>query len=403
MATTKTKALVVADDAGYVDWLRTAIGDSVELIYVDAAREADLGRRAEAEPRIDLLFCEFGGGSASQRAAFIEQYIERHWQTPVVGLGGLDDPDAMLIAMRAGARDFFVRGRDEATLSTQLARLLRRSLAGQGAGSGAPTKVGKLFTVISGHPHESIAFFAEHLALAIAEGVGKDERVLLIDLATPSGAAAIFLNLNQTYTVLDAINDAHRCDQTLIDTAFTRHSSGLYVLSLPEDLLGRTPIDVEQLLALVQVVRSFFAYTVVAMDGHLPITALAGTIGPSDRTLLLSDQSILKSRHNKYLLRSLRLEGCSLDRVALVVDNYRRKLGLEPRNLAELFELPLVASLETESYNRIVSMNSGEPLYTLARKDPYCAGVRKLVQTLLSGGELKAAAEPQGFLDRFLS
>ena len=67
--------------------------------------------------------------------------------------------------------------------------------------------------------------------------------MLLVDLATPSGAAAIFLNLNPTYNVLDAINDAHRCDQTLIDTAFPKHSSGVYVLSLPEDLLGRISFD----------------------------------------------------------------------------------------------------------------------------------------------------------------
>jgi pilus assembly protein CpaE len=397
----KTKALIVADDPAYADWLRGAVGDSVELSYLDPARELDLSRRVEAEPRIDVLFCEFGSDNATLRAEFIEQYMERHWQVPVVGLGSLSDPDAMLIAMRAGARDFFVRGRDDLTLATQITRLLRRSSASQPPVSAAPAKSGKLFTVVSGHPHESIAFFAEHLALAITESIGKTERTLLIDLASPSGAAAIFLNLNQTYTVLDAINDAHRCDQTLIDTAFTRHSSGLYVLSLPEDLLGRAQIDIEQLLTLIQVVRAFFAYTVVAMDGHLPIGVLAGTIGPSDRSLLLSDQSILKSRHNKYLLRALRAEDCPLDKMALVVDNYRRRLGLEPRNLAELFELPLLASLQTESYNRLVSMNSGEPLYTLSRKDPYCAGVRQLAQTLITG-ELKASPEPQGFLDRFL-
>jgi pilus assembly protein CpaE len=201
--------------------------------------------------------------------------------------------------------------------------------------------------------------------------------------------------------VLDAINDAHRCDQTLIDTAFTKHSSGLYVLSLPEDLLGRASFDGEQLLKLLSVLRNLFTYTVVAMDGHAPLLALAGVVEMADRSLLLSDQSILKSRHNKYLLRALRQQDASLERMALVVDNYRRRLGLEPRNLAELFELPLVSTLLTESNNRLVSMNSGEPLYTLARKDPYCAGMRELAKTLMSG-ELKATSSPQSLLDRFL-
>lgn len=399
----KTRALVIADDPVFETWLQDAEGIDLETVRLSPAEVPELLSRVDALGRFEILFCEFRRENAAGRAAFVEQYHERHWQVPVVGLGSDDDADCVLAAMRSGARDFLVLHRDDATRGTQIGRLLKRSAASAGAAAAAPLlKSGQIYLTVSGHPHESIAFFAEHLALAIVERLPPGERALLVDLATPSGAAAIFLNLNQTYSVLDAINDARRCDQTLIDTAFTRHASGLYVLSLPEDLLGRISFDGEQFLRLLQVLRSLFSYTIVAMDGHAPLPALAGVVEMADRSLLLSDQSILKSRHNKYLLRALRQQDATLDRMALVVDNYRRRLGLEPRNLAELFELPLVSTLQTESYNRIVSMNSGEPLYTLARKDPYCAGMRKLAETLMSG-ELKAATVPQGFLDRFLS
>lgn len=398
----KAKALVIADDPVFEIWLQDAPGADLDTVVIAVGEPADLLLRAEAEGRFDIVFCEFRRDNAASRAAFVEQFHEKHWQVPIVGLGAEDEPDSMLAAMRAGARDFLVLHRDDASRGAQIGRLLKRSAASTAAAPQPLLKSGQIFLTVSGHPHESIAFFAEHLALAIVERLPAGERALLVDLATPSGAAAIFLNLNQTYSVLDAINDARRCDQTLIDTAFTRHSSGLYVLSLPEDLLGRVGFDGEQFLRLLQVLRGLFSYTVVAMDGHAPLAAVAGVVEMADRSLLLSDQSILKSRHNKYLLRALRQQDATLDRMALVVDNYRRRLGLEPRNLAELFELPLVSTLQTESYNRIVSMNSGEPLYTLARKDPYCAGMRKLAETLMSG-ELKATTAPQGFLDRFLS
>jgi len=133
----------------------------------------------------------------------------------------------------------------------------------------------------------------------------------------------------------------------------------------------------------------------------LPLSALVSVANESERLLLLSDQSILRSRHNKHLLRALRLEGCALDRAGLVVDDYRRRLGLEPKNLAELFELPLFATLQSDLSNRSVSMNSGEPLYTLARKDSYALGVKKLATSLLSGQPI--VASPQSFLDRLRS
>lgn len=394
----KTKVLVVADDLEFASWLQDAEDANLDVIVIRGLVPTELLASVEAQGRYGLLFCEFTPANAMMRASFVEQFLERHWQVPVVGLGASEDAECMLAAMRAGARDYFVRGRDDAKLGPQIGRLLKRTAT---ASAAVPTKAGQIFLTLSGHPHESIAFFAEHLALALIERITPAEKVLLVDLATPSGAAAIFLNLNPTYNVLDAVNDAHRCDQTLIDTAFPKHASGLYVLSLPEDLLGRASFDADQLLKLMQVLRGLFTYIVVAVDGHAPITALSGLVSMADRSLLLSDQSILKSRHNKYLLRALRAQDCSLDRTALVVDNYRRRLGLEPRNLAELFELPLLSSLQTESFNRLLSMNSGEPLYTLAKKDPYCAGMQELAGLLLSG-DMKAVAAPQGFLDRLL-
>jgi pilus assembly protein CpaE len=393
----KTQAVVVANDPVYQGWLQNAAGASMDVSLLPVSGGQDPLQQIEARGRVDLVFCEFDSHNVAQRVAFIERFLERHWQIPVVGLGADDNPQWVLAAMRAGARDFFVLRRDDATLGLQISRLLRRG----SAVATAPTvpKSGKLFGVLSAHPSETIAFLAEHLALGILEAQGQNERVLLLDVATPSGAAAIFLNLNATYSALDAINDAYRCDQTLVDTAFPRYGNGLYVLSLPEDLLGPPSIDSGDLLRLLQVLRGLFGYIVVALDGHLPLAALAGVANDADRLLLLSDQSILRSRHNKHLLRALRLEGCALDRAGLVVDDYRRRLGLEPKNLAELFELPLFATLQCELSNRAVSMNSGEPLYTLARKDPYSLGVKKLAAALMSGQALAAAA-PQGFFER---
>lgn len=394
----KTQAVVVSNDPVYQSWLQNAAGSSLDVALLSTAAGQDPLAQIEAFGRVDLVFCEFDSQNIAQRVAFVEHFLERHWQVPVVGVGADDNPQWVLAAMRAGARDFFVLRRDDATLGLQISRLLRRSSASTAAAPAGP-RAGKLFGVLSAHPSESIAFLAEHLALGIMEEQGPNERVLLLDLATPAGAASIFLNLNSTYSALDAINDAYRCDQTLVDTAFPRYANGLYVLSLPEDLLGAPSVESADLLRLLQVLRTLFSCVVMTLDGHLPLAALAGVANDADRLLLLSDQSILRSRHNKHLLRALRLEGCALERAGLVVDDYRRRLGLEPKNLAELFELPLFAALQCELSNRAVSMNSGEPLYTLARKDPYSLGVRKLAAALVAGQAIAATA-PQGFLER---
>lgn len=395
----KTQALLVADDPVYRRWLQDAAGETLD-VHASSAREAsallaaiDSGARA-GQP--DLVFCEFDERNLAQRAALVERLLERYPQLPVVGLGASDNADLVLAAMRAGARDFFVLRRDDATLPVQIGRLLRRS-AGSAAAAAPAVRPGRIYGVASADPHESIAFVAEHLALALLDAA-PGKRVLLLDLATPAGAAAVFLNLTQGYGVLNALSDAHRCDETLVDTAFTRHASGLYVLSLPEDLPGRPHIDKAELLRLLKVLSGLFAHIVVTLDGHLPLTTLAGFAEAADRLLLLSDQSILKSRHNKYWLRALRQEGCALDRAGVVVDNYRRGLGLEPQNLATLVDLPLLGVLPGYSVAHVASMNAGEPL---SHKDSFWLAIQPLA-AMLAAGQALARPVQGGLIKRLL-
>ncbi|MGH8504952.1 MAG: AAA family ATPase [Stenotrophobium sp.] len=397
----KTQAIIVANDPAYLNWLQSAAAD-VEFTQVRPMAAEDLAGHVRSLPQADIVFFEFAADGVAQRVQLVEHFLDRLPDLPVAGIGADNNPDVVLAAMRAGARDFFVLRRDDANVAALLGKLLRRTTQAAAAGA-AGQKQGKLFAVMSGNPTATIAYTAEHVALACVEHLkhGAD-RVLLLDVAGPAGAAAIFLNLNQTYGVLDAIHDAYRCDQTLVDTAFPKHASGLYVLSLPEDMIGTPQIDTDELLKLLQVLRGLFRIIVVSFDGHLPLPGMTGIIAQADRTLLLTDQSIIKSRHNKYLLRALRLEECPLDRTALLVNGYHRRQGLEPQNLAEILDLPLFGTLSGERMNHIQAMNSGEPMFTVAPRDPYCSEVRALAAALVSDKNQTEPAQ-QGLLSRLLS
>lgn len=390
----KTQALVVADDPVYVSWLQAAAGNAADFSILRPLDAEDLVARVQASGRVDLVFFQFDAANAPSRATWMERLLERLPELPVAGLGEEGHPEVVVAAMRAGARDFFVVRRDDAQVAALIGKLLRRSTGAAARGG----KQGALYALLSADADASGAFTAAHLGLASLEALSGGERVVVVDLSLPAGAAAIFLNIAQTYSVLDAVNDQFRCDQTLVETAFSRHASGLYVLSLPEELTARPPLEGEDLLKLLQVFRGLFAATFVTLDGGLPLRLLTGAVGAADRTLLLSDQSILRSRHSKYLLRALRLEDAALDRTQLVVDNYRRRHGLEPEALAELLELPLLAALSGDDATRLQAMNTGEPLFTVAPKDPWCRDVRRLAQALNTGRPL--GREAPGLLEK---
>jgi pilus assembly protein CpaE len=398
----KFQALVVAQDPVYLNWLQNAV-EGVQFSQLRPIDSEDLLERVEAAGRIDLVLFEFDAVEMESRAAMMERLLERQPEMPVAAIGAEPHPDVVLAAMRAGARDFLVLRRDDGSLSSAIGRLVRRGLPAAPASRSSPQC--RLFTLLSGHPYEGIAFTATHLALALVEGIRRQgERVLLLDTATPAGASAVFLNLAPGYSVLDALNDVYRCDQTLVDTAFTRHGSGLYVLSLPEDLLGRPALEVDDFLQLLKVLRTLFDVIVCAVDGHAPLKMLSQVASQSSRLLWLTDQSILRSRLSKYLLRALRLQETPVGKSAgLLVDAYQRRLGLEPSHLAELLDLPLIGTLTGDPLARVQAMNAGESLLKTQPRDGFSVAIRALAETLMTDAPAMPAPAAGSLLQRWLS
>jgi pilus assembly protein CpaE len=388
----KTPAVVVAS-APYQDWLRACAGDWLEFTVLSAAEAGQPAALAGAA----LVLVELQGPDVHEQARLIERLGERQPDLPVIALGNGQQPEVTLAAMRAGARDFLVPGRDDATAVGQMERVLRR-------GAHRSNARGQLVAVVSGHPQTGTAFLAEHLALAAIELLARKEPVLLLDLALPAGAMQVFLNIHQEYSALNAIQDAYRCDQTLVDTAFGRHGSGLYVLSLPEAHAGALTVDAEDLSALLDVLRGLFGLTVVTADATLGLPVLKAVIERAGYSLLLGDQTILNSRYNQALLRNLRQVDCPLEHCGLVVERMHRKLGLEPEKLANLLQLPLKGALDGDGLTRVQAMNAGEPLFSFAPRDEYAQGARRLAQQLLDRRAPVTQAEGRrGFLDRLLS
>ncbi len=398
----KNSFLLLSNDPSLSQWLRQCTGNSAEVLSSENFTADALLTELQTR-RPTMLFCEVEDYNLPERQALIEAVSERLPELPVVGLGRADPADVVLAIMRSGARDFFVIGRDDTKLGAQVNKTLRRVGAAAGSAVASNGGQGKLYLVMAAQPTESLAFLASHLALAFHAGSKAGARSLLVDAALPAGASAVMLNLTPNYTLPDAIADVSRCDATLIDTAFTKHAKGMHLLSMPEDELARPTLPEHEFVRLLQIFRSLFAVTVVCCDGSAGAGFLRALIHEADRSLLVTDQSILRSRQCKVLLRNLRLEDCNLSRTSLVVDNYRRRLGLEPANLADLLELPLGASLSADAVAKIQSMNSGESMFDTAPKDPYCDAVRRLAAALGNSQEQVTLVESGGLLSRWFS
>ncbi|GAB3674772.1 AAA family ATPase [Salinisphaera aquimarina] len=377
------QALLLADGSEALDWLKSRLGEGVVILPADATTTAACVAEVEATPDLALVFVEFDADSAPMRAQTVEALVEAYPSMPVVALGREDAGDMVLAAMRAGARDFFVSGRDDDRIGTLLQRVLapRNQPRPRQDSEGAS---GHIVTVFSSAQSPLLAFLGGHISFVLASRGTRAQRILLLDLTLPGGNAVIMFDGAQDYTAVDILEDVERCDEALVDSAFQKLQQGVYLLALPESFNG-SQFDSEspQLGRLLEIFRRIFDHVVICADRGLHLSNLATLVGSSDHALLMSDQSVLRSRQNKVMLQQLREMDTPLARTKLVIVNYRSDIGMEAQQLADLLDLPLAATIGGRSTARMKAMNAGESMFEYAPSDGFTKGVQALASQVL--------------------
>lgn len=391
----RSRTLIAATDQdAHLDWLNRVVGADCEIIGSDPDSTDRLFQIIEATGA-GMVFVSLSSKDVLRRAGLIEHLLERHPRLAIVAVSDEADQRLLLSAMRAGAKDFIEVGLDEAEARDVVERLLERST------SGASTHDSALSCVFSARPDDDGTFFAMHLATALRSHVAG--RVLLCDIGQCLGDAALFLGMFPSYTFIDALHSVRRFDETLIETAFSRHESGLYLLALPDDPDEREAVAANDVGMLLGILRGFFDHIVLNIGAHDDFEVVRTVVSRADNTVVLLEPTVPSCRSNRATIDRLREQGVVLRNAGLVVDRCLRRNPTSPEEIAAGLGLPLWATLPTSEASRLRVKNNGASLYALNARDAYLVPVDRLAGQLASGeaiADLKKVKNGGGLFGR---
>src|ERR1700734_4564479 len=185
-----------------------------------AASDPIMRRVEAAHP--DVLLVDIPSDSPTQAMRAIELLHQELPDSAVFAIGSLNQPQVIVNAMRAGAREFI----DRPTTTTDLLEaFVRLSTAQRRVQKEGPR--GKVFSVVNAKGGSGATTVAVNLALALQSSHGQ---TALVDLA-PLGHAALHLNVKPLFSVADATRNLHRMDASLLESFMTRHGGGLQLLA----------------------------------------------------------------------------------------------------------------------------------------------------------------------------
>jgi pilus assembly protein CpaE len=233
----------------------------------------------------------------------------------IFAVGEMNQPTNIVSAMRAGAREFL----DYASSREALVEAFTRFSATLSRAQRSASKA-RVLTFLNAKGGAGATTTAVNTAVALQEAHG---RVVLVDFA-PIGHAALQLNLRPQFTIIDALQNLHRMDGSLLDGLMTPYRNGLHLLAGAQQPHNAVP-TASELARLFDLLVNQYHFVVLDCSGRMDGTMQM--ICDLSNAVLLVTQADVVSLWSAGRIYAFLQEGAGRDRLRIVLNRYKKIPG----------------------------------------------------------------------------
>ncbi|MGO4156512.1 AAA family ATPase [Cupriavidus sp. YAF13] len=368
-------------------WLANALGNLGRLVVEAGPQDAFVEQIATVNP--GMVFLHFSREQALASSRLAEHVTKLYPGLPLVAVGNAGEPDIMLAALRAGAKDFI----DMTAPPAGAIEIVRRLLAVRVQAE--PARRGKVVAVLGARVGVGATTLATNLAATVRKR--SHGEVLLMDLGLPSRDGSLYMNISPGFHFVEGVRNLRRFDQVFVQTALARHGNGVAVLPLPATLAEMRDISFMEALGLLNRLRAFFDLQVVDLGGFSNVDFMAHLVKAADMVVLVVDQSVGAIVSAAELLQELKKREVEREDLHLLVSRFEARLGVDAQQIAQRLEAPSVGTLPDRREALVLALNRGVVLADDSPADPYVRAIGQLVDRL---GYRAGTASEAGLLGR---
>jgi pilus assembly protein CpaE len=267
------------------------------------------------DQRAEVILVDIDPRNPNRAVRAIEMIHAAAPDVTIFAVGEMTHPATIVSAMRAGAREFVDRAASHEALIEAFTRFTASLSRAQRSSSKA-----RVFTFVNAKGGAGATTTAVNTAVALQETHG---RVVLVDFA-PIGHTGLQLNLRPQFTIVDALQNLHRMDVSLLDGLMTPYRNGLQLLAGAQQPHAAVP-TASELARLFDLLVSQFQFVVVDCSGRIDGTMQM--ICDLSNAVLLVAQTDVVSLWSASRVHDFLQEGASRDRLRLVLNRYKRIPG----------------------------------------------------------------------------
>ena len=379
--TSALRTIIVGGDAESTPHLTGLLAATSAVLVVGEFKRLSQAIHDGPPRRPDLVIVELAAEDAPWQEAppakVVEALTRAFPDAAVFATGPSVSADFVIHAIRAGAVEFLRRPVQREDLSAALEKLLRLRRVSE-----PPARTGRVTSVFSTKGGLGVTTLATNLAVCLAER--SPGSTILIDLDTRQSDIVTFLNLRQTYSVLDALENLERLDESLLHGLLVKHASGLLVLPGPSRI-ERSEVRAERVQAALEIIRSHFAHVVLDLRHDFDPGTIAA-LEASDTILYLTSLTVSALRSGSAGLAALGHLGVNLQRVKVIVMRAGTGEDVTLKHAQEALGLPVYWRTPSDYATVVSSINKGQPVVTAAPRSKIAKNLRELAGGLFRPG-----------------
>src|SRR5579863_483895 len=211
------------------------------------------------DSRAEVVIVDIPAQDSQRAIGAVELIHATTQQIAIFANGEMTHPVNIVASMRAGACEYLDNASGSAALLEALTRYSSTRTRIRGGAGKAP-----IFTFLSAKGGAGATTAAVNTAMALQLAHGD---VVLVDFA-PIGHAALHLNLRPQFGVLDALQNLHRLDVSLLDGLMTPTKEGMHLLAGPQQPYPSEPTPGE-LARLFDLLVNHYRFVVVDASSRL--------------------------------------------------------------------------------------------------------------------------------------
>jgi len=275
------------------------------------------------------------------------------------------DPRLMLEAMRAGCNECMAEPLTAPALDEAIRRLFTQI---------APDTPSHVLAFIGAKGGVGTTTLAVNAAASLR--ASKQRSVLMMDMQIGTGETALFLGAEPRFSVLDALENVHRVDESFFGSLVEKTKSGVHLLASSTQAI-HDHVDSRRVRALID--AASHAYRVTVLDVPRTEPVMLDSLDSATMIAVVTSQEIASLRNAAQLTETLRGRYGAAN-VSVVINRFSDDAVIGVDDVERVIGGPVACRIPSDYAVALEALNAGRPF--VLEPGPLRKAVQAMVKKL---------------------